>query len=239
MSGTERTTMDPSAFDRVWRGSGVAFVVTFVVSWLIYGSQPSIDASADTLVAFYDGDRTRILIGSSLLALALLNLLWFAAALASTLRDAGQGIWGAAATAASATLATIIYVRILIGAGLGYSIAGSGDEALTSGLNDLSQVLLVVAAFPAAMLVMAGTFGLRQAREISTGAFSAGIAAVVLVLLGGTTWANDGVWAPDGAYSRVIWPILALVWIAIVSGFLYVQSASTERAPQPASVSLA
>ena len=40
MSGTEQTTMDPSAFDRVWRGSGVAFVVTFVVSWLIYGSQP-------------------------------------------------------------------------------------------------------------------------------------------------------------------------------------------------------
>ena len=169
MSGTERTTMDPSAFDRVWRGSGVAFVVTFVASWLIYGSQPGIDASADTLVAFYDGDRTRILIGSSLLALALLNLLWFAAALASTLRDAGQGIWGAAATAASTTLATIIYVRIFIGAGLAYSIAGSGDDALTSGLNDLSQVLLVVAAFPAAMLVMAGTFGLRQAGDIPTG----------------------------------------------------------------------
>ena len=54
---------------------------------------------------------------------------------------------------------------------------------------------------------------------------------MVLVLLGGTTWANDGVWAPDGAYSRVIWPILALVWIAIVSGFLYVQSASTESGP--------
>src|SRR5262245_16851775 len=114
MSGTQRTTMDPSTFDRVWRGSGVAFVGTFVVSWLIYGSQPGIGASADTLVAFYEGDRTRILIGSSLLALALLNLLWFAAALSSALRDAGQGIWGAAATAASTALATIIYVRIFV-----------------------------------------------------------------------------------------------------------------------------
>ena len=63
MSGTERTTMDPSTFDRVWRGSGVAFVVTFVASWLIHGSQPGIGASADTLVSFYDGDRTRILMG--------------------------------------------------------------------------------------------------------------------------------------------------------------------------------
>ena len=75
MSGTQRTTMDPSTFDRVWRGSGVAFVVTFVASWLIHGSQPGIGASADTLVSFYDGVRTRILIGSSLLALSLLNLL--------------------------------------------------------------------------------------------------------------------------------------------------------------------
>jgi hypothetical protein len=223
----------------VWRGSGIAFVITFVASWLIHGAQPDIGASADTLASFYENDRTRILIGSSLLALALLNLLWFAAALASDLRDAGQGIWGAAATAASTALATIIYVRIFVGAGLAYSIAGSGNDALTSGFNDLSQVLLVVASFPAAMLVMAGTFGLRQADMISKGPFLAGVAALVLVLLGGTTWANDGVWAPDGAYSRVIWPIIALAWIAIVSGFLSTRNASPAPAAQPASLSVA
>ena len=89
--------MNPLTFDRVWRGSGVAFVVTFVVSYIIYGGRPEIGASGDTLLGFYDGDRTRILIASALLGLAVLNLLWFAAALASTLRDAGQGIWGAAA----------------------------------------------------------------------------------------------------------------------------------------------
>jgi hypothetical protein len=239
MSGTQRTTMDPSTFDRVWRGSGVAFVVTFVASWLIHGSQPGIGASADTLVSFYDGDRTRILIGSSLLALALLNLLWFGAALASALRDAGQGIWGAAATAASTALVTIIYVRVFIGAGLAYSVAGSGNDALTSGLNDLAQVLLVVAAFPAAMLIMAGTFGLRQAGDIPSRAFLAGVTALLLVLLGGSTWANDGMWAPDGAYSQVIWPIVALAWIAIASGFLYTRTASTERAARPASISVA
>ncbi len=239
MSATQHATRDPSTFDRVWRGSGIAFVVTFVASWLIYGAQPDIGASADTLASFYESDRTRLLIGSSLLALALLNLLWFAAALASTLRDAGQGIWGAAATAASTALATLIYVRIFVGAGLAYSIAGYGNDAVTTGFNDLSQVLLVVASFPAAMLVMAGTFGLWQAEQISTGPFVAGVAALVLVLLGGTTWANDGVWAPDGAYARVIWPIIALVWIAIVSGFLYTRSAATAPAEHSASISVA
>jgi hypothetical protein len=89
------------------------------------------------------------------------------------------------------------------------------------------------------MLIMAGSFGLRQAQVISSGSLLAGIAAVVLVLLGGSTWANDGIWAPDGAYSRVIWPIIALTWIAIVSGFPYTRTASTERAARSASISVA
>jgi hypothetical protein len=54
-----------------------------------------VGASADELVSFYDGDRTRILIASVLFGGALLFLLWFGAAIASTLRDAGQGGWGA------------------------------------------------------------------------------------------------------------------------------------------------
>jgi hypothetical protein len=228
--------MAPLTFDRVWRGSGIAFVVTFVVAHLIYGSQPEIGASADTLVSFYDGDRTRILIGSALLGLALLNLLWFAAALASTLRDSGQGIWGAAATASSAALAAIIYVRIAVGSALAYSIAGPGNDALTSGLNDLARVCLVLASFPAAMLVMAGTFGLRQARTISSGSFLAGVAAVVLLVLGGTTWASDGVWSPDGAYSRIVAPVIALVWIAVVSGFLYTRGPASARVPGSAAI---
>jgi hypothetical protein len=162
MSATEAPPI--GAFDRVWRGSGIAFVVTLVISSAIYGRQPDIGASANALVSFYDGDRTRILVASSLLGLALLNLLWCAAALASTLRDARQGIWGAAATASSAALGTIIFVHIALGATLAYSIAGSGTDALTSGLNDLARVSIVVGSFPAAMLIMAGTFGLRQAR---------------------------------------------------------------------------
>jgi hypothetical protein len=51
------------------------------------------------------------------------------------------------------------------------------------------------------------------ADHLSSGAFAAGVAAVVIVLLGGTTWANDGVWSPDGAYSRIVSPTIALVWI--------------------------
>jgi hypothetical protein len=82
------------------------------------------------------------------------------------------------------------------------------------------------------MLIMAGTFGLWRAGIVSDALFWAGLAAVVLVLLGGTTWATDGIWAPDGAYSRFIAPIVALAWVTVVSGLLFSRRPSTPRAPE-------
>jgi hypothetical protein len=70
------------------------------------------------------------------------------------------------------------------------------------------------------MLIMAGTFGLWRAGIISTTLFGAGVAAVVLVLLGGTTWATGGIWAADGAYSRLISPIIDIAWVVVISGVL-------------------
>src|SRR5207302_3909783 len=88
-------------WERLWRMSGINFVVFFIIAYVIYGNQPHVGASADALVAFYDGDRTRILIAAVFSGLAVLNLLWFAAALRTTLADAGQAGWGVAATASS------------------------------------------------------------------------------------------------------------------------------------------
>ena len=219
-------------WERLWRASGIAFVVMFIIAYVIYGNQPNAGASADQLVSFYDGGRGRILIAAVLFGGAVLFLLWFAAAIASTLRDAGQGGWGAAATASSAALAAIFFVLITLSAALAYSIAGSGNDTITSGLSDLAWALVVMASFPAAMLIMAGMFGLWRAGIVSGALFWAGLVAVVLVLLGGTTWATDGLWAPDGAYSRFISPIVALAWVTVVSGLLYTRGPSTARQPE-------
>jgi hypothetical protein len=53
---------------------------------------------------------------------------------------------------------------------------------------------------------------------------------VVLVLLGGTTWARDGFWAPDGGYA-IVSGIILYLWVAVVSGFLVIRKPSTARAP--------
>jgi hypothetical protein len=135
------------------------------------------------------------------------------------LRDAGKGGWAAAATASSAAMGAVLFVRMAVRAALAFSIAGSGYHQLTSGLADLGYVLTVIWAFPAAMFVMSGAFGLRRAGLISSRFFSAGVVAVVLGLLGGTTWAANGFWSPDGAYA-LISQAAVFLWIAVLSGFL-------------------
>ena len=212
-------------WERIWRGSGVVFAVLVIIASVIYGRQPKLGASDVKLVSFYDGDRTRILIATVIFCFAFLELLWFGAALSSVLRDAGLGGWGAAATASSAALAAVLFTRMAVRAALAFSIAGSGSPGVTSALNDLGFVLTVILSFADAMFVMSGAFGLGRAGVISKRFFSAGVAVVVLALLGGTTWASDGFWAPDGAYA-VIAQAVVFLWIAVLSGFLAMRSPS-------------
>jgi hypothetical protein len=69
--------------------------------------------------------------------------------------------------------------------------------------------------------------GLWRARLTSNALFAGGVAAVVLVLLGGTTWLSAGFWAPDGVYSRFFSPAIGLVWGMVVSGVLLTRSPAT------------
>jgi len=207
-------------WERLWRTSGINSVAFFIIAYIIYGHQPQVGAPPDALVAFYGGHRTRILIAAVFSGMAILNLMWFAAALRTTLSDAGQDGWGAAATASSAAVGGLFLLLISMAAALAYSIAGSGNHAFTSGLNDFAWGCAVLTSFPRAMLIMAGSFGLWRAGLISNALFAAGVAAVVLGVLGGTTWMSGGFWAPDGVYSRFVWPIIGLVWVVVVTRVL-------------------
>ena len=211
---------NPLFWERLWRSAGIQFLGTFIVGYFVYGSQPHIGASADALTAFYVGGRARILIATVFGGLSILNLMWFAAAIRTTLADAGEDGWGSAATGSSAAVGGVFTLLLSLSAALAYSIAGSGNQALTSSLNDFIWALFVLSSFPRAMLVMSSAFGLWRAKLISDSLFGAGVAVVVLGVLGGTTWVSGGIWAPDGAYSRFIWPILSLVWLVVVSRVL-------------------
>ena len=220
----------PAFWERLWRKSGINFVVFFILAYVIYGIQPQVGAPADALGAFYNGDRTRILIAAVISGMAVLNLLWFAAALRTVLADAGEDGWGAAATASSTAVGGLFLLLIAMSAALAYSIAGSGNSALTSGVNDFAWAVVVLSSFPRAMLIMAGSFGLWRARLISNTLFAIGVAAVVLVLAGSTTWMSGGVWAPDGFFSRFVSPSIALAWVLGVSRILLSRAPATRAA---------
>jgi hypothetical protein len=218
---------NPAFWEYLWRTSGLQFLGFFVITSLIYGYQPQVGASADALAAFYSGERTRILLAAAFSGLNLLNLLWFAAALRTTLADAGHDGWGSAATASSAAFGALWLLQIAVGATAAYSIAGSGNQTLISGLNDFSWALAVLIAFPRAMLIMSGVFGLWRSRLISDTLFAVGVGGVVLGVLGGTTWLSGGPWAPDGLYSRFVSPLLLLLWVVVVSRVLLSRAPAT------------
>src|SRR5258707_36203 len=112
----------PAFWELLWRTSGLQFVGFFIITSVIYGYQPQVGASPDALAAFYNGDRVRILVAAVFSGLNLLNLLWFAAALRTTLSDAGQDGWGAAATASSSAFGALSLLQISLGAALAASI---------------------------------------------------------------------------------------------------------------------
>jgi hypothetical protein len=89
---TSSTTMynTPAFWERLWRTGGIQSILCFIIAYLVYGNQPQVGASPDALTAFYDGERTRILIAAVFSGLGTLNLMWFAAALRTTLADAGK-----------------------------------------------------------------------------------------------------------------------------------------------------
>lgn len=218
--------MSTPNWDRLWRSAGIQAVGLFILAFFLHGSPPGVGASPDTLASFYDGSRIRILIAVFLSGMAVLNLLWFAAAIRGALRDAGQDGWGAAVTASSAALGALLFLLLAVCSALAYRIAVPGSPTFAVGLNDFAWACVVLTSFPRAMFIMSGSFGLWRAGMISNALFTACVAAVVLALLGGSTWATGGAWAPDGAYSRFVSPLILLLWVVVVSRVLLTRPAT-------------
>lgn len=183
--------VNTSAFwERLWRTSGFQFVGLTVIAYLIYS----------------DGDRTRMYVAAVVAGLAVLYLMWFAAAIRVTLVEADKEGWGSAATAASAAVGGIFLLLV---------------AASVSGLGNFAWGCFVLSSFVRAMLTMAPTFGLWRAGIISNSLFGVGVLIVVLTVLGGTTWFSSGIWAPDGLYSRLILPVIGLLWVAVLNAVIW------------------
>jgi hypothetical protein len=207
-------------FEGLWRSAGIQGVGFLVIGAIVAGFGPGIDASADTIASFYTANMTRLLIATPILGLGVLNLVWFMQSIRVALAAAGLDGWGAAATAASAMMGATLFVVIAIQAVLAYAVAGSGNAAITTGLNGLLLSAFVLSSLPRAMFVMAPSFGFWRAGYISNTQFALAVGLVILGVLGATTWVAGTIWAPDAAFSRIVLPALELVWVVAISRVL-------------------
>jgi hypothetical protein len=225
--------MDRVYWERWTRGFGVIFVVVVLIAFFTFGDQPKIDDSVDDIISFYDGDRSRILVGLVIFAFSFVILAWFVGALANALRIAGEGRLAATAIMLVAVGIGVQFMAGMLIGGLSQSIAGTSgaDEGVLRALNTLAWSADALAAIPFAGSVLAASVGLNRARLLPSWHLWLGLVAGVVVALRGTNWASDGFWSPSGDYSFVT-IIAILAWTLVTSILLY-RAPITEEAPRP------
>ena len=206
-------------WERWARATGIGFVVLTVSAFIVGGEAPTVTDSTEDLISYY-GDRGQVLVSSLLFGIALLFLLWFAAAIGNLLRESGEGRLGATVVAAATAFVTLQLALTGVGDSLAYSIAGQGDAGVVKALFDLQWVLDLFAALPAAGFILAASIGLMRARAVPSWLSWAGIAVAALFLLRTTNWARDGFWSPTGGFVFIL-IIVALLWILTTSVVLF------------------
>lgn len=211
--------------------TGIGFVVMFIVSFVVYGESPKVNDSPQEIASFFDGDRGRVLAAMILFGIAFMLLLVFIGAIASTLREAGMGGWGATTIAAGAAFVGLQAVIGAIAGALALSIAAAGDEGVLTGLNTLLAALDVIGGYLLATFILAATIGLSRGGVVPAWYRWLGVLAGVLVLLHGTNWATSGFWSATGGYLFITF-IAGLGWALITSALLYRRASATERLPE-------
>ena len=222
-------------WERWARATGIGFVVMFIVAFIVLGETPKVNDSAQEIVSFFDGDRGRVLTAMILFGIAFSLFVLFIGAIASTLREAGRGGWGAVTIAAGAGFVALQAVIGAIAGALALNVAAAGDEGVLTSLNTLTSTVDVISAYFFATLVLAATIGLSRAGLVATWYRWIGLIAAVLVYLHGTNWSTSGFWSPTGGYLFVT-IIAGLGWTLITSVLLYMSAPATAGAPERAAV---
>lgn len=74
-------------WERWSRAAGIGFVVAYVVGFIVLSEPPKVNASADDVVSFFEGDRSRVLTAMVIFGIAFALLLFFVGAIANLLRE--------------------------------------------------------------------------------------------------------------------------------------------------------
>lgn len=204
-----------------WGGvAGIGYAVLALFAYFLPGSNaPRIDDTPATIVTFFTDHRAQVLTQALLLSAAAALLVWFAAALAQTLRDRAQG-----SDLPGALLGGIILMAglTLMGAGLYASIAyRAGDPAVMIGAFNLVQLTYMMYGVAAAVPFTALAIGIHRTHVLPEwmGWFAA--ACALLGVVGALFIAQtSGAFVPGGPVVTLI-PFLAdTLFVIAASAFM-------------------
>ncbi len=199
-----------SSWERLAPLAGPLFVVLAVVAFALGGETPDTDASASKWVSFYTDNRTREIVASVVLAIAVLFFMWFAGSLRARLR-AVEGSPGRLSNTAFGG-AVVYAVGLLLLASFNFAAADVVKDVspqVTQTLGILSSDgFFPLAAGNGILLLATGVLVLRTRALPSW----LGWAAVVLGVLSFT---------PLGFFAF----LGGLVWIVVVSVLAYLRPA--------------
>jgi uncharacterized membrane protein YhaH (DUF805 family) len=182
---TGSTATTRSALERWSALGGAVYVVLFIVgAWFSFSGQPDTSKSQDKVIAYWKdgGHRDKVNIGWILVALGVLALLWFIAALRQRMRAADENGF----LMSVATIGGVLYATTtLIAFSLETAIKTMSDDtfhhevypALIHAADDTGWVIHAAGSVGVASLIIAASIAAKR-----LGAISNGLAVVSIVV---------------------------------------------------------
>ena len=112
-----------SKWDRWAAGTGIIFVALFVAGYFVAGKPPTLSDGNAKWVRFFHDHSKEVKASSMLFGLAIVAFLWFAAAVATRLREAGEQRLGATVLGGAAATAGAFLVAAGTQASVAFRIA--------------------------------------------------------------------------------------------------------------------
>jgi hypothetical protein len=221
MNGVDRDT-----WVRLGAGAGAVGVSLYVIGALVLPREPDFDASAATVAAFFDSNRTRVQLGVAIEALWAPLFVWFLATVLSLARAEGERPGRAAAVALGCGL---VFITLFLADVTCLAIGALRPENMLAApevagaLRDFSWLVMGVATPTVCGLAVAlSLIALRNRALWPPWVGWLGLlAAAAYAMRIGTLFTMSGPFAADG---------LLGLWIPVVAVAIWLGAASIELA---------
>lgn len=222
-------------WERWAAGTGIAFVVSSAIAFLIVPDPPSADEGSEFVLNFVAVNDSDLLWQAFFFGLGGVFLLWFGGTLAVALRRAEGDVLDrtpAIVASAAATSAAMFLIGISAVGALASGIELM-DQGVAYGLYQFGSFALVMTDFPAAAFVWAASLGIARSALLpqSVGWVGGVVGLLLIVNAGGRLLADSSDFAPGGTVNTLAFTLF-LFWVFVASVFLVQRVPAGRRQPE-------